>query len=351
MITVLDNKRMEHTKRAFITRNVPIEKMHLVASNGLQPKSGDLVLAKVARLGNQSELELISGRHAQLHEGDEIIVAYGNRYAADQYEATTPGNLGPCDLVSPSGIASKALNWSSKVTAPTQIVPIGLLVNSQHQAINLSNFSINVAPPSKYPHVIAVVGSAMNSGKTTTAANLIHGLKHHGHVVGAAKLTGTGTGDDLWKMKDAGASQVLDFTDVGYASTFKTPLPQLEHIAKQLLGELSNSGCTVIVVEIADGIYQQETAALIQSGALKQIIDGYVYTAESAASAVAGVQWLQNYGEIFAISGVVSASPLASLETEAVTGLPCLTRQLLALGSQQSQWLKPRMSELQYETA
>ena len=65
----------------------------------------------------------------------------------------------------------------------------------------------------------------MNSGKTTTAAHLIKGLVQAGLKVGAAKLTGTGAVGDIWLMQDAGANLVLDFTDTGFPSTYRSRRP------------------------------------------------------------------------------------------------------------------------------
>ncbi len=63
----------------------------------------------------------------------------------------------------------------------------------------------------------------MNSGKTTTVQSLVLGLRAAGEVVGATKVTGTGSGADYWVMVDAGAACVADFTDVGLASTYRVP--------------------------------------------------------------------------------------------------------------------------------
>lgn len=47
------------------------------------PVAGDLVLARVAELGQHQKLESPDGRRTSLYEGEEVIVVYGARYPAD----------------------------------------------------------------------------------------------------------------------------------------------------------------------------------------------------------------------------------------------------------------------------
>lgn len=341
MIELTEASRIEQAKKAFVVRNVPESHVRLISSDKRKPNAGDLLLAEVIAIGNHKALELTTGRRSTMHVGDEIIVAYGNRYAPDQYEALLPEDMSDCDLVAAGGIASKALHWSSKISAPTRIRPIGLLCKSDGRSLNVADFAIRDTHfAGQWPPVIAVVGGSMNAGKTTTAVSLIQGLKRLGHRVGSAKITGTGAGGDLWKMRDAGAAVALDFTDAGMATTYKAPLDQLETAAVNLLHHLVRESCSAIVVEIADGIYQSETASLVKSERLKNIFNGYVYAAEGATGAATGVPWLRQYGEVLAVSGLVTASPLASREAESITGLKCYNPAQLAQGEVIKAWLQ-----------
>lgn len=86
------------TKAAYTTRHVRLESACSVELAD-RPETGDLVLAR--------------GR-ATLYEGDAIVVAYGNRYAPDQFEAVVPDDLGECDLVAGGGIAATTLSQHSR---------------------------------------------------------------------------------------------------------------------------------------------------------------------------------------------------------------------------------------------
>ena len=93
-IVTLESERLERAKCAFSTRRVVKSDIACVITGpDIQPKVGDLVLAKVEELGKHSKLELTNGRRALMFPGDEIVVAYGNRYAPDQFEATIGSDL------------------------------------------------------------------------------------------------------------------------------------------------------------------------------------------------------------------------------------------------------------------
>jgi len=311
-------------KRAYSTRRVGAERLEL--AEDASPRSGDLVLARVDRLGQHDGLQLPSGRRASLFPGDEIVVSYGHRYAPDQFEAEVPDDLSPCHLVAAGGIAARELCRHSSMSAPTEITPVGLLRDREGRA-NLADWAL-VAPPTPTvrPRTIAVVGTCMNAGKTTTAANLIRGLVATGSTVGAAKITGTAAGGDTWLMLDAGASLALDFTDAGFPTTYRATLDEVEDIFATLTGHLAASGVDTVVLEIADGLFQRETDALLGSPRFAEGVDALLFAAGDALAATAGVDWLNRRGlPVVGVSGVLTSSPLAIREAELATGLPVFT--------------------------
>ena len=318
--------RLAAAKRAFTTRNVDLTQAVRMVRSGRRPVAGDVILARVTSLGQHRRIENIHGRRGELYVGDEILVAYGNRYAPDQFEAYVPENLGPCHLVAGGGIAARTVGRHAAVKPATRIEVIGALIGACGRALNLADFA-SVAPSRLRPaRVIAVVGSSMNAGKTTTAAGLVHGLTRAGFRVGAAKLTGTGSGGDLWSMRDAGAALAVDFTDAGYASTFGVAPEALGQVTQACLGHLAENNIDIAVVEIADGLLQSETAQLIERGHRSGWIDAVVFAAADAMGAAFGCDWLMQRGITpLAIAGLVTASPLAAREATRVTGLDIAT--------------------------
>lgn len=325
---------LELAKRAFITRNVDLDQVAGLLVGDHRPAPGDLVLAEVVRLGQHQRLELTTGRRARMSPGDRVLVCFGDRYAPDQFESRVPENMKPCHLVAAGGIASEMVSRHRRMKRPTMLQPLALAVDADGNRINLRNFRLprrTLNSGQFRPQIIAVAGTAMNAGKTTTAAHLIRGLNRAGFKVSSAKVTGTGAGGDYWFMLDSGARPVLDFTDAGYASTFDVSRDALEDIFETLVGELIQHRPDVIVLEIADGIFQEETAIALGMERFRQLVDHVIFTAADATGALAGKLWLQQHRlPLRAISGVLTASPLAMREAARATSLPVFDMEQLA---------------------
>jgi hypothetical protein len=137
-----------------------------------------------------------------LFVGDEILVAYGHRYAPDQFLAEVPPDLGGCHLIAAGGVAGLVTARHALMSHPTQLAPVGLLADDRG-VLNLSQlapFQVGAtgarAVPGRHPLVIAVLGTSMNSGKSTALSCLVRGLSDAGLAVSAGKATGTGSGND-----------------------------------------------------------------------------------------------------------------------------------------------------------
>lgn len=324
----LKSNRVQAAKRAYVTRNMDLEPAKYLKRGQITPKAGDLVLAKVTYLGQHKRIEKTNGRRAFLHVGDEIILSYGARYAADQFEGYVPENLSECYMVAAGGIAATYASKNARVKNPTRIKPIGLLCDKNRNVINLKSSAIKPGLTSTIktePHIIAVVGSGMNAGKTTVAANIIHSLSQENLKVAALKITGTGAGGDMWQYQDAGAHIAYDFTDAGYPTTFKVAQDELRGIMELLVSAAKAKNPDVIVIEIADGLLQEETKHIIGTPWFKSQIDSLVYAARDGLSASAGVSLLQTHQlPLIAIGGMLTSAPLCVREAALVTGVPIL---------------------------
>ena len=326
-------QRLARAKRAFVTRRLSFAEVLGLTDHDYIPQAGDVLLARVTALGQHKRIELETGRRSALYVGDEIIVVYGNRYAPDQFHALVPADFGPCSLVAGGGIAATVVDKHAKMSAATTIEPIGMLrqtnggiLNVREGALPSAAASASLFRSTNEPHIIGIVGSSMNAGKTTTAAHICVSLRRAGLKVAACKVTGTGSGGDMWSLDDAGAHPVLDFTDAGLATTYKASAGDIERVVTTLLAHLGATRPDVIVIEVADGLYQEETRRLVQSPLFRRHVDGVLYACADAAGACAGIDLLRNWGyEPLALSGTVSASPLATAEAVAATGLDVIT--------------------------
>lgn len=325
-------ERLTRAKKSFVCRRATFDRVHEVSATA-RPSAGDLVLATVTEIGHHARLESPEGRRAQLYVGDEIVVAFGARYAPDQFEALVPEDLGPCDLVAGGGIAARAVARHARARKPTAIRPIGILADAAGRAINVAQFALN--PREQRPrarNLVAVVGTSMNAGKTTAAANLIRGLTNGGLRVGACKVTGTGSGGDIWSMRDAGAVTALDFTDVGFATTAGADIEAIDNGAQRLVAELEAEDIDIVVAEIADGLLQKETAALLTAPrGFASRIDTLLLAAADSMGALAGAEWLRaNNLPLRAVTGLVTASPLGTREAQAQLPVEVVNSKALA---------------------
>src|SRR5262245_56167355 len=329
-----DASRLLDAVRAYSVRRVPDSAGRYVRQSGAVPRAGDLVLARVEKLGQHARLQLPNGRRRDLLVGDEIIVAYGNRYATSQYEALVPADLDACHLVAGGGIAARVVAMNTRlVRRPTEIVPLGLICERPDGfALNLADFALEArSEPAGDVPIVAVIGATMDSGKTTAVAYLARGLNDLGLRVGYAKVTGTAAGGDPWLVRDAGAAVVLDFTDCGYASTYRVPVSELESVALCLTHHLETEDVDVILMEIADGILHAETAELLEGSVLRCLVDAVLFAASDPLGAVHGNAWLRERGYcVLAISGVLAAAPLFVREVQRTVDLAVYDRQALA---------------------
>lgn len=325
-ITKIDAKRLMRARAAFTTRRVPRDSMVTLSDLKVEPRAGDVVLARVTKLGQHKHLQLTDGRRARMHLGDEILVVYGNRYAPDQFEGVVPSGLGACHLVAGGGIAAMMLSKSSGMKSPTCLEPLGLVGDSHGRTINLDQHRLPSLPALRpQPAVIAVAGTAMNAGKTETLCQLVKGLSRAGLRVAVGKVTGTGAGGDIWAVSDAGAETVLDFTDVGLVSTYMVSAERVEEAAISILGHLTEKCPDVICLEVADGLLQTETAQLLGSQRFVGMLDGVLFAAGDAMGGVAGGQRLIDLGvPVLGITGKLTSSPLAMREVGQFSDLPVI---------------------------
>src|SRR5262249_3713134 len=182
--------------------------------------------------------------------------------------------------------------------------------------------------------------SSMDAGKTHMAASLIFGLARSGIPVAGIKLTGTASGSDRWCFVDAGACVALDFIDGGRPSTYLAELDDLLDLFDLLVGHAGASGAEWVVMEIADGLLERETAMLLQSPRFTSKVDAWTFATGDPLGALGGITLLRSWGlSPLVASGLVSMSPLGSREVTSATGIRCLTAAELQAGALNSQLL------------
>ncbi|MDY5153762.1 hypothetical protein SAMN05421878_10551 [Actinobaculum suis] len=338
----LEPRRLRRAKKSYnarglhaLLRQTDNQGFSLRRGRGVTPQAGDFVLARVTTIGQHKRLESQTSRRRHLFEGDEIIVAYGNRYAPDQFLAEVPRNLNYTNLVAAGGMAGRVIEKHANIQPATVIEPLGLICDSEgvlsmsrladHQIRPWQQAQNEYAQLKNRPHITVVFGSSMNSGKSTTLGCLVNGISAAGLTVNAGKATGTGAGNDAGLFRDAGANRVVDFTDFGLSSTFTLSMEDVKNVLFSMVASLCEDSPDVVLIEIADGIYQGETAALMRDPDFGELVDSVVFACGEALSAAAGVGLIRDAKlPLKAVSGRLTSSPLITQEAVEVVDVPII---------------------------
>jgi hypothetical protein len=316
-----------HLKLSYATRLVPPAAMASSVPLAHRPQLGQLVLARVEKVGRNASLENQHGVPMPIFPGDQIVGVFGHRYATHQYEGYVPTRAGNrCDLLSGGGVCGKVASQHSGVRSPTRLQVLGLIADQSGEPLNLRSFALPALGPTGGSNVILVVGASMDSGKTTTVSTLARMLIGQGLRVAAGKLTGTAAARDTRLYVASGADPVFDFIDAGYPSTYMLDADQVFELLDVILSQLRASRPDYIVLEVADGIFQRETRMLLGSEVFRSLVDHVFFSANDSLSAESGVRNLRAYGlPLRAITGRLTSSPLGMREAEELTGVPCLS--------------------------
>lgn len=326
----ITSELLAQAKWAFSTRRVPRGSAVRLKDALDDAVSGDLVVGRVKRIGSHKRIQLAEGRASQLYPDDTVVLACGDRYAPDQFEGLAELDVDGSDMLAGGGVLGRMRHRHARMSAPTRVVPLGLLADASGKVINLADHALDRAARPAGLTVVGAVGASMNSGKTTAVASFAHGMTRAGYRVAALKATGTGAFGDFNAYIDTGTRYVADFTDVGMASTYRQPLERIEAGLDTLLAHAGRAGCEVAIVELADGVFQQETAGLLRRESIRDGFDGVIFAAPDALAAAGGYAALRAMGiEPAVMTGMVSCSPLAAAEAETATGIRVITREAL----------------------
>ena len=317
----------DNAKWAFTTRRVERSDVQGLTEQFDGAKAGDLILCEITEIGNHKKIQLAERRVSESYPGDLVVLCLGDRYAPDQFLASAVIDGPLIDLVAGGGVAGRVDAAHELMGRPTKLRPLALLTGARGHVLNVADYALPALPANDRVTVIGVFGASMNSGKTTAASSIAHGLMRAGYAVAAVKATGTGAFGDFNSYEDGGVP-AMDFTDVGMATTFRMPLDRIERGFDTLVATAAARGAEIVIVEIADGVFQQETRAIMKASRIRERLDAILFTAPDALSALGGVMALERFDlSPFAISGMVSCSPLAAAEAAEATGLPILSRQ------------------------
>ena len=252
-----------------------------------------------------NQLEDLYGRMVTVHDGDVIAGVLGERHALQGYAGDVPPVIAVGDtlqLLNLGGVIGRCTSQNPDVGRPFDVEVLGsVLVFPDFEDRNgvPAHIGMNAvtAPPGRLPPVpvVYVIGTCMNSGKTSAACQLVRELAKRGTAVGACKLTGISLRRDVLQMRDYGARWAVSFTDAGAVST--NPASAVG-VSRTLLGHLVPAGAEVIVAELGDGILgEYGVGQILAESELMNLAGAIVLCANDPVGAWGAQQVLQQrYG-------------------------------------------------------
>jgi len=276
-----------------------------------RPVAGDAVVVHVDRIGHHQHIETEMERRLRLYEGDRLVGIFGNRYATDVYEGRVL-ELQKLHLLTVSGLIGTVTCRNREVGRPTAVTFLGYLADSHGHRINTKRLQFQPAPPhGQSPDLVLVVGTGMNTGKTTVMRKILRAMAASGVRVAGCKLTGTASPRDLYEMKATGAVLATDFSDYGFPSTYGESLDDLIRLMDLMGSACGRAGAEIAMIEIADGFLQPETRLLLESDEIRRRVRGVVVAGACSSSLLFATEYLRKLGhEVWAASGLITNSPL-----------------------------------------
>ncbi len=325
---------MKTIKKSNICKSVVDYKINQKIIKNYQPKAGDVAIFEVMSIGSLNAIQDFEGRNCYIFEGDKVMLTFGNRYASNQFEGyVSEGYQHEYDLIGKGGVVGTVASmfYKLELRGTTKLKMIGYATTTEGTVINTiyhdtKPIKFNAKKIRNFKTILSI-GSSMDSGKTTTAAYLCRGLKNSGYAVAYIKLTGTVFNKDRMLAYDCGADFVSDFSEFGFPSTYMCATNTIMDLYEGLLTQVATAEPDYVVIEIADGLYQRETRALLNHKLFTQTVDHVILSCCDSLAVNSGVQLLSPiFSErLFALAGLFTGSPLLVDEVEKILSTPILT--------------------------
>jgi len=297
-----------------------------------------------------NQVELPSGRMAQVKRGDVVAGALGHRHALFGYSGHLPERLAPGDVVQVlnlGGVLGLCDSINPNLGRPFDAEVLGTVLSFPYLGerigvparVGEERLDLAAALDTRSVPVIALVGSCMNAGKTAAACALVQELAHRGLTVDGLKATGVSLRRDVLAMEDAGARRSSIFTDYGVVTTTSANAPAL---ARTLISRLADGGVQppdVIVAELGDGLRGPDGVDASRAAPdLRRAFTAVVLAANDPVAAWGGIELLQrDYGiRPVAVTGPATDNAVGTSLIEARTGIPAANARTDA----------PRLAEL-----
>lgn len=313
-------RRVHLDKVASVTKNLDLSR-HAVIGDDIRAESGTVVAARVLNSKTSyNTLEDVHGRFVTLHPGDVIAGALGDRDALYGYSGCVPESVNVGDqlfLLNLGGVIGAGAQAAPGIGEPFRLEILGAVLEFPHldhrvgvPACVQRAALAPAAMPKDLPPILVLLGTSMDSGKTTAAAVMITEFVRSGLRVAAGKLTGVSLRRDILAMEDCGAAPVALFTDFGVVTTTEHNAVPATH---SLIAHLAEDDPQLIVLEMGDGLLgTYGVHALLDDPALRAALSGIVLCAQDPVGAWGAAELLRTNYDLCPslVSGRVTDTPV-----------------------------------------
>lgn len=328
-------KTVKLDKIASVTRACGLKREVRVSAD-IPCEEGVVVAVRVKNeKSTYSQLELPSGRMAQVKKGDVVAGALGHRHALFGYSGHLPQRLAPGDtvnLLNIGGVLGICDSVNPDLGPPFECEVLGAVLHFPYLGerigvaarIGSETLDLGAKLDARGVPVVALVGSCMNCGKTAAACTLVRHLSHGGLTVDGLKATGVSLRRDVLAMEDAGARTTGLFTDFGVVSTTGENAPA---VTRTLVTRLAAQKPDAIVAELGDGLLgAYGVAAILDDPEIKAAFTAVVLAANDPVAAWGGVRMLrERFGiEPVAVTGPATDNLAGTRIIEESVGVPAI---------------------------
>jgi len=286
-----------------------------------------------------NQIELPSGRMAQVKRGDIVAGCLGHRHALFGYSGRIPERLAPGDVVhllNLGGVLGICDSVNPDLGKPFECEVLGAVLSfpvlgeriGRPARIGGERLPERPALDLKGVPVVAIVGSCMNCGKTAAACAMVREFAHQGLRIDGLKATGVSLRRDILALEDAGARATAIFTDLGVVSTTAANSAQA---TRMLLSRLAAQNADaahrpdLIVLELGDGLLgAYGVDAILADPDLRAAFTAVVLAANDPVAAWGGIELLRrDYGiEPVAVTGPATDNAVGVRLIEDRMGVP-----------------------------
>lgn len=273
-----------------------------------------------------NQVEGADGVFRTIVAGDVLVGALGERQALKGYSGRIPRVIAPGDglhVLNMGGILGRCTSDHPDLGPALAVEVLGAVVTAEGRHARIQDHAIEPREHlTRSAPLVMVSGTAMNTGKTYAAAQLVGGLTRRGLRVAAAKLTGASLMRDVRAMQDEGAVCTATFTDAGVvASTGRDMVP----VAKGIVAHLARCAPDVCVLELGDGIIgPYGVDDILCDMELQRLTAAHVLAATDLAGAWAGDQLFRTRyrAELAAVVGPATDTEVGRRYLRNALGVP-----------------------------